>query len=152
MTEHNDHDITTAIKELLVRQPLAVLATQGDGQPYTSLMAYAYTKDLRFIVVATAMSSRKHLNILDESRVALLVDDRSNNEEDFQNATALTIVGEACEIAQDEREAYCRIYLDRHPALETFLTSSATTLLKIAVHKYLLVSKFEDVREYNVED
>jgi len=152
MMVQRDNTVVGDIKDLLARQPLAVLATQGEGQPYTSLMAYAYTEDLRFLVVATTMSTRKHRNILGESRVALLVDDRSNNGEDFQNATAVTIVGEAFEVGQHEREYYSRLYLDRYPALENFLTSTSTVFLKIDVYNYLLVSKFEDVVEYQVKD
>ena len=140
------------IKTLLEKQPLAVLATQSKGQPYTSLMAYAFTEDLRFLLCATAMSTRKHRNIAEESRVALLVDNRSNNEEDFQNAVALTIVGEACEVGLDEREYYSSLYLKRHPSLRDFLASPSTIFYKIAVDNYLLVSRFEDTVEYPMKD
>ncbi|MFT5701724.1 MAG: hypothetical protein ACI8ZB_004625 [Desulforhopalus sp.] len=151
MVKKNDA-VAGKIKILLDKQPLAVLATQGDGQPYTSLMAYAFTEDLRFLVVATAMSTRKHRNITGESRVALLVDDRSNNVEDFQNAAALTIVGEACKVGIDERDYYSGLYLKRHPSLETFLASPSTVFFKIEVHNYLLVSRFENVVEYQIKD
>ena len=151
MVKRNDA-VAREIKDLLEKQPLAVLATQGDGQPYTSLMAYAFTEDLRFLVVATAMSTRKHKNIMGESRVALLVDDRSNNGEDFQNAAALTIVGEAFKVGLDERDYYCGLYLKRHPSLETFLASPSTVFFKINVHNYLMVSRFEDVVEYQIKD
>ena len=147
-----DDAVSGEIKKLLEKQTLAVLATQGDGQPYTSLMAYAFTEDLRFLVFATAMSTRKHRNITGDSRVALLVDDRSNNGEDFQNAAALTIVGEACEIGLDERDYYCDLYLKRHSSLETFLASPSTVFFKIEVYNYLLVSRFEDVVEYQIKD
>ena len=147
-----DDAVAREIKDLLEKQPLAVLATQGDGQPYTSLMAYAFTEDLRFLMVATAMSTRKHKNIMGESRVALLVDDRSNNGEDFQNAAALTIVGEAFKVGLDERDYYCDLYLKRHSSLETFLASPSTVFFKIEVYNYLLVSRFEDVVEYQIKD
>lgn len=140
------------IKNLLERQLLGVLATQSDGQPHTSLMAYAFTEDLQFLVFATAMSTRKHRNIIGESRVALLVDNRSNSGEDFQTAAALTIVGEAFEVAVDERDYYRDLYLKRHPSLETFLAAPATVFFKVDVHNYLLVSSFKDVVEYQVKD
>lgn len=143
-------EAVSRIKNLLEKQPLAVLATQGNGQPYTSLMAYAFTDDLRYILLATAMSTRKHRNILGESRVALLVDDRSNNEKDFEKAAALTITGEACETKPNEREDFTTLFLRRHPSLENFLGSPSTFFFKIEVHKYLLVSKFEEVVEYSV--
>lgn len=142
--------VPAEIKKLLDSQPLAVLATQGDGQPYTSLMAYAYTEDLRFLVVATAMSTRKHRNITGEARVALLVDDRSNNGEDFQNAAAVTILGNACEIGQEERQFYSSLYLERHPGLGDFLAAPSTVSVKIDVHTYLLVVRFGEVVEYKI--
>ena len=151
MIKRNDR-AARDIGKLLKSQPLAVLATQGDGQPYTSLMAYAYTEDLRFLVVATTMSTRKHRNIAGESRVALLVDDRSNDGEDFQDATALTVVGEASEVGLDEREFFKSLYLKRHPLLEDFLASSSTVFFKIEVHNYLMVSRFQDVVEYQVKE
>lgn len=148
----NEKSVVEEIKALLSQQPLAVLATQGEGQPYTSLMAYAYTDDLSIIMVATAMATRKHKNITGESRVALLVDDRSNHQEDFQHGQALTIVGEASEVLDEEREEFTRLYLDRHPALDGFIRDSSTALFKIAVHNYLLVSNFQEVVEYRVRD
>ena len=39
-----------AVKILLDSQAQGVLATQHDQQPYTSLMAFAHTPDLRWII------------------------------------------------------------------------------------------------------
>lgn len=139
------------IRTLLSSQPLAVLATQGDGQPYTSLMAYAYTQDLSVIVVATPLATRKHRNIVGESRVSLLVDDRCNDEVDFQKGLALTIVGEASEVAENEREFYSDLYIKRHPTLSDFLLQPSTVFFKIEVQNYLLVSSFQEVVEYKIE-
>ena len=151
MAKSND-TIAEEIKNLLEKQPLAVLATQGNGQPYTSLMAFAFTEDLRFIVFATSLSTRKYENIKGDSRIALLVDDRSNNGEDFQNASALTILGEACEAALEKREYYRGLYVKRHPSLESFLSAESTVFFKMDVHTYLLVSKFENVVEYQIKE
>ncbi len=150
MSSDNENTVVGEIKDLLVKQPLAVLATQSDGGPYTSLMAYAYTDDLRALVVATAMSTRKHRNIVGESRVSLLVDDRSNTGKDFQHAAAVTIVGEASVVEESEREFFEKIYFNRHPSLEDFLLSPDTAFLKVDVHNYLMVSKFQEVVEYQV--
>jgi len=140
------------IQMLLADQPLAVLSTQRDGQPYASLMAFANTDDLRYMVVATGRSTRKHQNIIMDSRVALLVDNRSNSEEDFHEAAALTIMGVAKPIVEDERLAFEDLYLARHPYLEKFLRSPTTTFFKIEVQHYLLVTRFQSVMEYHVDD
>lgn len=140
------------ISALLSEQPLAVLSTQRNGQPYSSLMAFAHTDDLGEIVVATGKSTRKHQNINMDSRVSLLVDNRSNNEEDFHAAAALTILGVAKTIEDVERPVYERIYLERHPYLQKFLSSPTTTFIKIEVQHYLLVSRFQNVMEFHISD
>ena len=148
--DKNERLMQQRIGELLSGQPLAVLSTQRNGQPYSSLMAYAHTDDLGVIVVATGKSTRKHQNIIMDSRVSLLVDNRSNNEEDFHAAAALTILGVAKIIEEEERSEYERLYLARHPYLQKFLDSPTTTFIKIVVHCYLLVTRFQNVMEYRI--
>ncbi|MFT5727143.1 MAG: nitroimidazol reductase NimA-like FMN-containing flavoprotein [Desulforhopalus sp.] len=147
-----EKDIQKEISSLLSSQKLAVLSTQRDGQPYSSLMAFAYSSDLKDIVVATAISTRKHQNLVQESRVSLLIDNRSNSENDFHGAAALTVLGKAEQINDTERRGYEELYLKRHPYLEKFLGSSSTAFFKVMVHHYLLVSDFQKVKEYRVRD
>ena len=143
-----DNEILEKIRLLLSQQRLAVLSTQSDGQPYSSLMAFAFTPDLRKLLVATARATRKHQNIVEESRVSLLVDNRSNSDADFQHAAALTVLGTAEEVQAGEYREYSRLYLARHPYLEEFLSSATTSFFQVTVDRYLLVSEFEKVMEY----
>jgi len=149
---HLEKEIQEQIASLLGSQQLAVLSTQREGQPYSSLMAFAFTPDLANIVVATGKSTRKHQNIIQESRVSLLIDNRSNSENDFHAAMAVTVIGKALLIEPSERSEYEKIYLQRHPYLEKFLSSPTTAFVKIAVSHYVLVSHFQDVIEYRFED
>lgn len=150
--DKSEQEMRDRIKSLLEEQSLAVLSTQRNGQPYSSLMAFAYTEDLGVILVATGKSTRKHQNIVMDSRVSLLVDNRSNSEEDFHSAAALTILGVAKIIDSEDRSIFEEIYLNRHPYLHTFLRSPNTTFIKIEVQHYLLVSRFQNVMEYRVGD
>jgi len=138
------------IKELLLNQPLAVLSTQRNGQPYSSLMAFAATDDLHEIVVATGTSTRKYQNIVLDARVSMMVDNRSNNEEDFHAAAALTVLGVAKIITDEERPHYESLYLERHPYLRNFLDSPTSTFIRIVVNHYLMVSRFQHVMEYRI--
>lgn len=147
-----ENGVAEAIGDLLENQKLAALSTQRDGHPYTSLMAFAYTPDLQELVVATGKTTRKHQNLLQESRVSLLVDNRSNSEDDFHAAVALTVLGTAGPVDASERSAYLQLYLKRHPYLEQFLAAPSTALIKIMVNHYLLVSRFQKVMEYTVRD
>jgi len=147
-----EKDIQKKISSLLLSQQLAVLSTQRDGHPYSSLMAFAYSSDLKDIVVATGRSTRKHQNLVGESRVSLLIDNRSNSENDFHGATALTVLGRAEQIGDAERREYEKLYLSRHPYLEKFLFSPSTAFFKVMVHHYLMVSHFQNVIEYRVRN
>jgi nitroimidazol reductase NimA-like FMN-containing flavoprotein (pyridoxamine 5'-phosphate oxidase superfamily) len=140
------------IKALLSSQPLAVLSTQRNGQPYSSLMAFAFTDDLRSLVVATGASTRKHQNIVMDSRVSLLVDNRSHREEDFHAAAAVTILGTARRIDAGERAVHEQLYLKRHPYLQQFCRSPTTNLFQISVSHYIMVTRFQSVMEYHIAD
>ncbi len=148
----SEQEITETIRTLLGSQKLAALSTQRDGHPYTSLMAFAFTDDLKEFVVTTGKTTRKHQNILGEHRVSLLVDNRSNKEDDFHEAMALTVLGKARPLEDGEQSVYRRLYLDRHPYLEDFLVSPSTVIIKIMVCHYLLVSRFQKVMEYTISD
>ena len=148
----SEKEVQEKIRALLSSQRLAVLSTQRDGQPYSSLMAFAFTDDLKNIVIATGRSTRKHQNIVQECRVSLLVDNRSNSDDDFSTATALTVLGKVQHIEEAERPSYEKLYLSRHPSLENFLASSSTALLRVRVSHYLLVSRFQSVMEYHIQD
>ncbi len=147
-----EKEIQEEIRILLGSQQLAVLSTQREGQPYSSLMAFAFTSDLENIVVATGKSTRKYQNLLQESRVSLLVDNRSNSENDFHAAMAVTVLGIAQVIEEAEQPAYERLYLQKHPYLENFLASPTTAFLKIMVSHYVVVSRFQNVMEYRIRD
>ncbi len=81
----------------------AVLATDSSGQPYTSLVTYALLPDLKGVVFATPKITFKYKNILDNRRVALLIDNRSNKEEGLMEAEAVTIVGTARPIRRGKK-------------------------------------------------
>lgn len=138
------------LSELFSSQPLAVLATQGDGQPYTSLVAFAATEDLRHILFATTRSTRKYANLSGESRVSMLVDNRSNKDSDFHKAIAVTATGWAEEVSEEERDHLVSLYLRKHPHLEEFVTSPTCALLKVRVRTYYTVTRFQNVMELHM--
>jgi general stress protein 26 len=138
------------VRELLRSQQLAVLATHNKGQPYASLVAFAATDDLTEIYFATSRSTRKYANLTGDPRVALLVDSRSNQVSDFHRATAATVVGEAKEVDQSERDPIGQVYLSKHPHLKDFVRSPSCALLKIKAKTYYLVSTFQNVMELHI--
>ena len=135
------------VQNLLNTQRLAVLSTQMSGRPYSNLIAFAATEDMKDIVFATARATRKYANLTAEARVSLLIDNRSNQESDFGEASAVTVLGTAEEVLGPDRERYLQIYLKKHPYLEEFVTAPTCALIRVKVEKYIVVTQFQEVRE-----
>ncbi|MBM4156176.1 MAG: pyridoxamine 5'-phosphate oxidase family protein [Lentisphaerae bacterium] len=121
------------------------MATQGGGAPYTSLVAFAATPDLRHIVFPTRAGTRKFANLESEPRVALLVDNRSNTADDYRNATAVTAIGSVRIETGPGADGLRARLLARHPMLAEFLASPDCRIAAVAVSHYLLVTRFESV-------
>jgi len=150
--KQKEKDLAAEINILLSGQKLAVLSTQRGGQPYSSLMAFAHTEDLKTLVVATGSSTRKNDNLRQDARVSLLVDSRSNREEDLHLAVALTVIGKASLAEGEERMMYQNLYCTKHPYLESFIHQPTTNLIAIQVRHYLLVKRFQHVMELHLTD
>lgn len=135
------------LQELFAAQRSAVLATTENGQPYLSLMAFATTIDLQYLLVATYRATRKYRNIEADPRVALLVDNRTNQPTDTEQAMAVTALGAAKEVGAAEKDRFLQIYLAKHPHLEKFVTSPKCALIEVEVERYFVVSNFQEIRE-----
>ena len=79
-----NEDIRKRLNTLFQKQHLAVLSTQQDGQPYASLVAFVVTDDLEYLYFVTPKTTRKFENLSANPRVAFLVNDSVNREDDFQ--------------------------------------------------------------------
>lgn len=110
-------------------------------------MAFAATGDLQYLLVATYRATRKYRNIDADPRVALLVDNRSNQPPNIGQSIAVTALGRAKEVAATEKNHYLEIYLAKHPHLEKFVASPKCALIKIKVERYFMVSNFQEITE-----
>jgi len=146
------HKLQQLIADLLNKQSLGVLATSAAGHPYTTLVGFAVTDDLREILFATHRSTRKFANLSGDERVSLLIDNRTNRAEDFRKAAALTAVGKAQEIGTDQQKELRALFLERHPMLKEFVNSPGCALCRIKVQRYSLVQRFQDVMELDLDD
>ena len=138
-------ELSDQLRELFRSQPLAVLSTHERGQPYCSLIAFACTDDLKSLVFATTRSTRKYANIEGDSRVSLLIDNRSNMVKDFHEAMAVTAMGRAGEILDEEKDVFLSLYLGKHPHLEDFVMSPSCALVRVVINTYVVVSRFQHV-------
>ena len=109
------------LRDLLESQLLGVLGTQHDGEPYTSLVGFVATPDLKQLLFATGRSTRKLANLVTDSRASMLVDNRTNRSSDFTEASAATAVGVVEQVGGEERAEFERLFLGKHPHLESFV-------------------------------
>jgi nitroimidazol reductase NimA-like FMN-containing flavoprotein (pyridoxamine 5'-phosphate oxidase superfamily) len=130
----------------------AVLATDFDGQPYTSIISYALTPDMKGVVFATPKSTQKYENILKNRRVSLLIDTRSNTERDYMGAESVTILGNAYPIRKGKKWMdLVEILKKKHPKLTEFIESPETALVLIEITRCIHVTRFQSVSEWHVK-
>ena len=125
------------LKEVVNSQYFAVLNSVGEGQPYSNLVAFAITDDLKSLVFVTDRNTRKYRNIKENANIALLIDNRTNQTSDVTQATAITVIGTAWE-ELDNKSNHQAILLKRHPQLEYFVFESNTATIIVKVHVYII--------------
>ena len=123
-----------------------VLATEGGGKPYTSLVAFALAPEGRDVLFATARKTRKYTNLLANPGVSLLLDTRTNSGRDYLAAESLTVEGDAKALRWGcVRDEMGRILVRKHPALEDFIADRETALILVEARQIVHVGHFQDV-------
>jgi nitroimidazol reductase NimA-like FMN-containing flavoprotein (pyridoxamine 5'-phosphate oxidase superfamily) len=135
------------VRSLLVSQRLGVLGTRFEDAPHQSLVAFVASEDLREIYFASPAQTRKAEALRKDARVAFLVDNRKNLENDFDASIAVTATGSAEILSANEALAVVPRYVERHPSLKDFSVSPSCRFYRIRVQRYSLVSKFQNVEE-----
>ena len=129
----------------------AVLATAFRGKPYTSIVAFALTKDMKGALFATPKDTRKYRNLIKNSHVAILIDNRKNRVRDYMGAESVTILGTAKAVRRGKRwHELFRIIVRKHPALREFVKAPSTALILIEAKRCVHVSQFQVISEWIV--
>ena len=132
------------LRVLLRRPRLAVLATEGGGEPYASLVAVAVADDHARLWFASRRGTRKFANLLAGRRVALLFDNRRNRADDFTRAITAMAAGAVTELTGAARTKAAALLTQQHPALREFLVAAQTALLEVRVERWRVVRNFEE--------
>lgn len=141
--------IEESIRELCQGEDFAVLATQGESQPYTSLIGFVATPDLKYFAFATPKQTRKYFLLEANKRVAFMVDNRASQPGSINYISAVTITGRARFLTEKEEEDHWgNMLIAKHPYLEDFVKSSATALVVVEVFRYFYVRRFQEVAEW----
>ena len=133
------------LENLLLSQRFSVIATQNEREPYTNLVAFINTNDLKHIIFATSKNTKKYTNLIKNSKISMLIDNRVNKPDDIRKALVVTAVGTADELKKDF-DFYKKFYLKKHPYLRDFINSPDTVLINLKVEKYLFVDHFQNVK------
>jgi len=140
------------IEDVLKLTKFAVLATEGNGQPHTSLIAITPFESFRQLIFATYRNTLKYRNLVNNSKVAVLIESREANMRGLQKSIVLTIIGHTKEISIAENEAAYHAHLKNHPEMESFMLSSDCALITIIAQSYQVVVGIDDIRWIKVED
>ncbi len=144
--------VAERLKFMNSTQRHAVLATVSDGQPHTSLVAFAMTPDMKNVVFATPRKTAKYRNILRNNRVALLIDTRSNTDAAYMKSEAVTVIGTAVPARRGSRwESLSSILIEKHPALRRFVQSKTTAIIVVEAEKCFHTGSFQQVSEWRVK-
>lgn len=148
-SELREFDLPGRIRRLVFEQPYAVLCTQGEGQPYGSLVAFAFSESLGQVVFATPVTTRKYRLLSECDHVALLIDDRPDRPTDMMQVEAVTVTGRAVEVDRgSDFQRWAAILVERHPYLESFLAAASCALFRVDVVRGFYVTRFQEVHEW----
>ena len=136
------------LKSLMKEQKLGVLATFHEDEPYTNLVAFVTSDDLKHIFFVTPVSTRKYSYLSLSKKASMMIDNRSNDESDFLDAMAANATGEVREI--EKSDDIKELYLEKHAFLSGFIQSPSSALMRIDVKKYIVASKFQNVTEVDM--
>ena len=147
----DNNRVRETLINLLNQQKVGVLATLSCDKPYTSIVGFAISEDLKAIYFGTPLATLKYKNILENSNTCLLIDNRQNLGTDFSEAAAVTCIGKAS-IASNNDCLGKELLIKKHPELKTFFSSPTCRIVKISISKYSLVKRFQEVTEFEFED
>ncbi len=148
-SDRADPPLAERIRRLVTSQPYAVLCTHGEDQAYGSLVAVAFTRDLRAAVFATPIATRKYRLLSEHDRVALVVDDRPERQLDMMQVQAVTVTGRAHRLEEGPLFDSCaELLVGRHPQLRGFVRSESCALFRVEIIRYFHVVRFQEVNQW----
>ncbi len=142
-------ELDKRIRRLVTEQLYGVLCTHGQGQPYGSLIAFAFSYDLSRAVFSTPTATRKYHLLSECDRVSLVVDNRPQYPHDMMKVEALTATGRATEVLRGPAfQEHERLLIGRHPQLKSFVRASSCALFQIDIFHFFHVSRFQEVGQW----
>lgn len=129
------------VKEMLMDNSLCVLCTVSTDLPYCSLMTYVLSDDLKTVYMVTDRKSRKFRNLLGNSVVSLLVDNRQKLVFPSDDTVAsVTFEGFLKHLDPLETEVVRVRLVKRHEELKNILNNPDCVIFGIELKSFLLLN------------
>lgn len=139
-----------SIKEILNKESFGVLATNRYDQCSTSLISFANSDDLTTIVFATPIETKKFEMIEENENVSILIDNRSDNENNINDIIAISSLGKARILKEKEEiKKWSKVLIDKHNYLDEFINAETSSIVLVEILKYYYVSSFQEVIEWS---
>jgi len=139
------------IRALLAGRKFAVLATQSDGQPHASLIAFTPVDDIKSLVFATYRKTRKYKSMIKDGRAALLVGSGIEPYEQQRAGLIVTAHGNVSDAISNSRQSMLMSHIQRHPEFEEFFSSPECALIVMEISNYQIVTSTDEVRWYSLD-
>lgn len=144
--------IKSNLEEAFKTNRFGVLATEGDGKPHASFIAFTPIDDFEILIFATYRKTSKYNNLINNAKVAILFENRSTKSLSQPDITVLTAYGCAKEIDVSVSDLLQKEHLLKHPELESFILSTDCALFQVKVNSYQMVRGIDDITFWNIMD
>jgi len=129
------------VKEMLLDNSLCVLCTVSKDLPYCSLMTYILSDDLKTLYMVTDRKSRKFKNLLGNSVVSLLVDNRQKLVfPSDETVASVTFEGVLKHLDPLETEIMRIQLVKKHDELKNILNNPDCVIFGIELKSFLLLN------------
>jgi len=139
------------IENALLTSKFAILATEGKGQPHMSLIAITPIEGYSKLIFSTYRDTVKFSNLLENEKVAVLIENGDCKNISLQGNFILTIFGYAKEITFGN-DSVLKLHLERHPDMKSFMLSENCAHIQITVNAFQLVLGIEDIYWYTLNE
>lgn len=133
------------LAELLAKEHVAVLVTQGTEWSTATIQAFAETEDLDLLFIA-GVTAEKFQNAMKRPNVTVIVDTRDVGKVETFEVARASIQGVASDVPKDspEWETLKAIFLKKNPFEAPFFGNEALHMIRIAPKRVSYASGLKD--------
>lgn len=136
------------VKDLLLAQRFAVLSTEGEEYPYSSLVAYVYNAEEEKLYVPILTDNPVYHNIKNSPHVSLVIDNNKNSSVTVFSTQSMTLLGKAKEVYGRKKGELINNFYDRYECLHELLDDIKCCIVEVHVHKYIFANTLSETMSF----